>query len=49
MNRFEYKCVIIRGIGTMAAKELNVYGNEGWELVFIVGDWHYLKKTVVEE
>ena len=33
MNRFEYKCVCILGLGERTARILNEYGRDGWELV----------------
>ena len=46
MKRFEYKCVWIVGGGEKTSRVLNEYGREGWELVCVVGMWHYLKREL---
>lgn len=46
MKRFEYKCVWIFGLGEKTSRVLNEYGRDGWELVCVVGAWHYLKRQL---
>ena len=46
MNRFEYKCVWIIGGGERTSRVLNEYGRDGWELVCVVGMWHYFKREL---
>jgi hypothetical protein len=48
MIKFEYKCISIASIGEYKVKELNIYGKEGWELISVVGDWHYFKRRIEE-
>jgi hypothetical protein len=46
MNRFEYKCVWIWGLGEHTARILNEYGRDGWELVTTCLCWHYFKRPL---
>jgi hypothetical protein len=46
LKRFEYKCVFICGGGEKTSRVLNEYGRDGWELVAVVGMWHYLKREL---
>jgi hypothetical protein len=46
MRKFEYKCVSIAGLGESTTRKLNSYGDEGWELVCVVGMWHYFKRAI---
>ena len=46
MKKYEYKCVLILGLGESTSQKLNVYGREGWELVCVYWAWHYLKRPV---
>ena len=46
MKKYEYKCVSIWGLGERTTRVLNEYGREGWELIFVWGIWHYLKKDL---
>ncbi len=48
MDRFEYKCIAIFGLGETTSRILNEYGRDGWELVDVVLFWHYLKRRVPE-
>ncbi|NMA95202.1 MAG: DUF4177 domain-containing protein [Clostridiales bacterium] len=48
MRKLEYKCVPILGGGEKTARILNEYGRQGWELVFVWGIWHYLKREIRE-
>lgn len=48
MIQYEYKCVSIMGLGETTTKALNAYGEDGWELVCVVGIWHYFKKIINE-
>ena len=45
MQRFEYKCVAILGLGDRTTRILNEYGEQGWELVCVVVFWHYFKRV----
>ncbi|MCS3924454.1 DUF4177 domain-containing protein [Methanosalsum natronophilum] len=44
MNKYEYKCVLILGMGDRTTRVLNEYGAQGWELVDVVLFWHYFKR-----
>jgi hypothetical protein len=44
MQKYEYKCVAIAGLGEKTTKILNSYGKDGWELVGVTWIWHYFKK-----
>jgi len=44
MKKFEYKCAFILGMGNKTTKELNIYGQDGWELVTTYWAWHYFKR-----
>ena len=46
MKKFEYKCVPIWGGIKKITRVLNEYGLIGWELVFVQGYKHYLKRFV---
>ena len=46
MKKFEYKCVSIYGLGKATTARLNEYGREGWELVEVMGVWHYFKREL---
>ncbi|HIH93730.1 TPA: hypothetical protein HA338_06700 [Methanosarcina acetivorans] len=46
MKKFEYKCVPILKLGRGTAEDLNRYGSEGWELVYVWVFWHYLKREI---
>ena len=48
MDRFEYKCVAIIGMGEKTTRILNEYGRDGWELVAVCYVWHYLKRGLPE-
>ncbi len=43
---FEYKCVSIWGMGEKTTRRLNEYGQDGWELVAVVLNWHYFKRPL---
>jgi hypothetical protein len=47
MKKWEYKCIFIFGNGETATRILNSYGQEGWELVCVVGIfWNYFKREI---
>ena len=46
MQMYEYKCVLILGLGETTTRILNSYGREGWELVEVVWAWHYFKRPL---
>ncbi len=46
MKKYEYKCAFILGMGNKTTKELNEYGQEGWELVTTCWAWHYFKRPI---
>lgn len=46
MKKYEYKCVFIGGLGEKTTRLLNEYGQLGWELVCVVGAWHYFKRPI---
>lgn len=46
MNKYEYKCIFICGGAKKTERILNGYGAEGWELVFVIGGWHYFKRGI---
>lgn len=46
MKKFEYKCVLILGLGEKTTRVLNEYGQNGWELVSTNWAWHYLKREI---
>lgn len=46
MKTFEYKCISIFGVGEKTTRILNEYGSQGWELVCVVGFWHYFKRPL---
>jgi len=46
MKKFEYKCVLILGLGEKTSRILNEYGQNGWELVSTSWGWHYLKREI---
>lgn len=46
MQKYEYKCVLILGLGEKTTRELNYYGKDGWELVATWWGWHYFKRTI---
>ena len=48
MDRWEYKCIPILGGGEKTARVLNEYGRDGWELVEVVGFWHYFKRRLAD-
>ena len=41
---YEYQCVSIWGKANTVTQKLNDFGGDGWELVFVSGTWHYLKR-----
>jgi len=43
-GKYEYQCVAIWGFGPKTARVLNEYAKDDWELVFVWGVWHYLKR-----
>jgi len=49
VKKFEYKCVSICGLGKATTAQLNEYGHEGWELVEVVGIWHYFKRELPDD
>ncbi len=49
MQKFEYKCVLITGLGEKSTRILNEYGQQGWELVAVVWAWHYLKRPITTQ
>ena len=44
MEKYEYKCVFIFGLGGVTTRRLNEFGKDGWALVCVWGFWHYLKR-----
>jgi len=46
LKKYEYKCVLILGMGEKTTRVLNQYGQEGWELVSTCWAWHYFKRPV---
>ncbi|WP_094228153.1 DUF4177 domain-containing protein [Methanolobus psychrotolerans] len=46
MQKYEYKCVSIFGMGGRTTRVLNEYGQQGWELVDVVWNWHYFKRPI---
>jgi len=46
MQKYEYKCVAILGMGGRTTRILNEYGQQGWELVDVVWVWHYFKRPL---
>lgn len=46
MKQYEYKCVLIMGLGEATTRRLNEYGREGWELVDVVWGWHYFIRVI---
>ncbi len=48
VTKYEYKCVMILGMGERTTRILNEYGQMGWELVYVVLFWHYFKRPLDE-
>ena len=48
MEKWEYKCISIWGLGRTTTLVLNEYGRDGWELVATWGVWHYFKRRIVD-
>ena len=48
MQKYEYKCVFIWGLGGATTRALNDYGRRGWELVAVCWVWHYFKRPIGE-
>jgi len=47
MKKYKYKCVSIwTWSAESVTRTLNEYANDEWELIFVVGCWHYFKKEV---
>lgn len=46
MQKYEYICVAIVGMGERTTKILNEYGQQGWELVDVVWIYHYFKRPL---
>lgn len=46
VKKYEYKCVLILGMGGRTTRLLNEYGQQGWELVEVVWAWHYFKRPI---
>jgi nucleotidyltransferase/DNA polymerase involved in DNA repair len=46
MQKWEYKCVAIWGLGGSTTEKLNKYGRDGWELIQVWAVWHYFKRPV---
>lgn len=47
MKKYKYKCVSIWSWSAeYVTRILNEYADEGWELCFVVGCWHYFKKEI---
>lgn len=46
MQKYEYKCLLILGLGEATTRRLNEYGLQGWELVAVWWCWHYLKRPI---
>ncbi len=46
MQKYEYKCVSILGLGERTTRVLNKYGQQGWELVEVVLVWHYFRRPI---
>ena len=44
MQKYEYKCIFIMGGGEKTTRILNEYASDGWELIFVNGNWHYFKR-----
>ena len=49
MQKFEYKCVLILGLGERTTRILNQYEQQGWELVAVCWGWHYFKRPIVRD
>lgn len=45
-QQYEYKCILIWGLGEKTSRVLNEYAQQGWELVTVVWAWHYLKRPI---
>ncbi len=46
VQKYEYKCVSIFGLGRGTTRVLNEYAKDGWELVVVSWAWHYFKRPV---
>ncbi len=46
MQKYEYKCVAIFGLGESTTRTLNHYGKEDWELVSVWWWWHYFMRPL---
>lgn len=46
MQKYEYKCVCILGLGEATSRALTTYGEQGWELVTVWWAWHYLRRPI---
>lgn len=46
MKKYEYECIWIWGGREKTKAILNRYGEKGWELVFVISGWHYMKREI---
>ncbi len=44
MEKIEYKCIWIWGIGKRINKKINELGEQGWELIEVNFNLHYFKR-----
>lgn len=47
MKRYEYECIWIWGGAEKTKTILNKYGIIGWELIFVLSGWHYMKREII--
>ena len=47
MKKYEYECIWIWAGREKTKAILNSYGEKGWELVFVISAWHYLKREII--
>ena len=54
MKKYEYKCIPIALLSVLSGKKagekiasiLNEYGKQGWELVWVMTSFHYLRREL---
>jgi hypothetical protein len=46
MQKYEYKCISIRGFSEKTTRILNEYAKDGWELVATYSIWFYFKREL---